>query len=175
MTHLVRSIALTVGAASVVAAPALLGLPAAQAAAPTCFGKPATIIGTAGPDTLSAPVGAVVWAGGGADFIDVLGGYACGGPGDDYIDGYARNDHIDGGRGSDALRGDESARTGADVILGGPGADILTDFQDSDYPDQDTGMDILRGGVAMMFSGHGTERTSSTAIQATTPCSTGPE
>ncbi len=50
-----------------------LGLPAtgALAATPLCFGKPPTIVGTAGPDRLVGQSGVadVIWGGGGDDYI----------------------------------------------------------------------------------------------------------
>lgn len=136
-------------AAGMVAASLALSIcltPVASAVAPMCFGKAATIIGTAGPDTLFAPTGSVVFGRGGDDLIEVDGGYACGGLGDDHIVGLGNDDHVDGGGGNDHLDGDDDGGGGVDVLLGGSGADTLTDFEDSDYPHRDPGTDILRGG-----------------------------
>jgi len=75
---------------------AFLQVPA-QAASPTCAGKPATIVGTSGRDKL------------------------IGTPGDDVIVGLGGNDRIIGHGGNDLLCGDE----GADRLRGGFGRDRL--------------------------------------------------
>jgi Ca2+-binding RTX toxin-like protein len=137
--------------------PVLVGLsvPAmsAQAAAPTCFGKVATIVGTAGPDTLVGQSGVsdVIYGGGGDDHIsggefysdDAIPGAApdllCGGPGADVMGGSPGNDKMDGGDGNDEVRGN----LGADVMQGGIGGDRLID---ESIADMDAKNDILRGG-----------------------------
>jgi Ca2+-binding RTX toxin-like protein len=125
----------------------LLGPPSAHAVVPTCFGRPATVIGTAGNDSISAEPGAVVYGGGGNDSIDFTGGYVCGGPGDDTLSGEqaeAAADHVNGGSGTDRLQG----YFGVDTLLGGPGADVVDDTDDFDYGDAiDPGTDIMRGGT----------------------------
>jgi Ca2+-binding RTX toxin-like protein len=98
--------------------------PAAGAGeAPLCFGKPATIVGTEGNDTLTGTPGPdVIHGKDGRDFIDGLGGNdrICGGdnpqPGDDYeeLRGGAGNDLINGGLGKHL-----------EQIEGGPGHDLL--------------------------------------------------
>jgi Ca2+-binding RTX toxin-like protein len=124
----------------------LLGLPSAQAAVPTCFGHPATVIGTPGDDSISPEPGAVVYGGGGNDSINFSGGYVCGGPGDDNLSGEqdeAAAEHVNGGPGADRLQG----YFGVDTLLGGGGDDLLDDTDDFDYGDAiDPGTDILRGG-----------------------------
>ena len=75
-----------------------LGLPAAQAA-PTCFGRTATIVGTDAPDgdNLNGTDGVDVIVGlGGRDQIAALGGddFICGGDGGDYIQGEGGADRI---------------------------------------------------------------------------------
>jgi Ca2+-binding RTX toxin-like protein len=82
-------------------------------AAATCDGKPATIVGTEGPDTLSGTDGPDVIAGLGGD--DVL----FGGGGDDSICGGAGEDRLFGEAGGDRLFGDD----GRDIIAGGNGND----------------------------------------------------
>jgi Ca2+-binding RTX toxin-like protein len=142
-----KATSFTLGAATALTASALLGMPTAQASAPTCFGRPATVIGTTGDDTISAEPGAVVYGGGGNDFIDFTGGYVCGGPGDDHLSsrhGRAAADHVNGGAGADTLQGN----FGVDTMLGGGGADVLDDTDDFDWPDSfDPGTDVMRGGA----------------------------
>lgn len=128
--------------------------PHAWAATPElCDGKTATIVGTAGSDTLSGTDGDdVAWLGAGDDhFVGGAGDdLVCGGPGfdsirggagDDRILGGADNDiligelgddHLDGGAGSDNIYGDRlggpggPGEDGADQVYGGPGDDRLS-------------------------------------------------
>jgi len=98
-----------------------------------CAGLKATIVGTAGPDTLRGTARADVIAGlAGNDRISGLGGndVVCGGAGNDTIAGgagndrlagEAGNDRLDGGAGNDSLSGGP----GNDALLGGPGIDTL--------------------------------------------------
>ena len=109
---------------------ALAATSPAHAAAPTCDGKAANLVGTAGNDTNDTltgtpnPLGNVVWLGGGNDTYS--GGTGndtiCGGDGDDTIDGGAGNDVVDGGAGNDYLVGE----AGNDKIIGGGGSDRLS-------------------------------------------------
>ena len=146
MTFRPRTLALTATAAATVAASALLGLPGAHAVTPTCFGKPATIVGTDAPDDLRGGPDDVVFGGPGNDYV--LGGVVCGGSGADTVDGYSEeggitDNKLDGGRGSDWVGG----YFGVDVLVGGRGADRLVDTDDDDWPDyEDPGVDIMRGG-----------------------------
>jgi Ca2+-binding RTX toxin-like protein len=103
------------------------GAPAVQAAAPTCAGEPATIVGTARGDDLVGTPGRDVIAGrDGDDVIDGRGG-------NDLICGGADADELSGGAGDDSLKGNADRRgsdvTGTylmgDVLLGGPGDDRL--------------------------------------------------
>ena len=71
---------------------------------PRCAGRPATIVGTSGRDTLRGTSG--------RDVIVGLGG-------NDVIEGRGGNDVLCGGRGRDTLRGGP----GRDVVRGGPGRD----------------------------------------------------
>ena len=100
--------------------------PPANAGATSCFGKAATIIGTAGDDqgnqALRGTPGTDVIVGlGGSDTIDGLGGkdYLCGGGGHDGMTGEGGDDHMSGGPGPDTLNGDD----GNDVIIGNGGVD----------------------------------------------------
>lgn len=116
------SVSVVAGAMAVVPA-----LPA-QAAAATCRGVPATIVGTSGSDVIHGTAGRDVIAGlGGSDTIDARGG-------DDLVCGGYGADHLDGGNGNDALYGgkdrlhvaqeDGTERVG-DTLRGGPGNDRL--------------------------------------------------
>jgi hypothetical protein len=74
----------------------------------TCFGKPATLLGTNKADKLYGTAGKDVIAGlGGNDVIYGKGGndVICGGKGDDKLYGEAGNDKLDGGKGKDTLNG----------------------------------------------------------------------
>lgn len=136
-------------------------------AAQYCFGRRATIVGTAGPNTLfGSPYRTDVIVGlGGNDYIS--GGndypengdppdYICAGPGADEVYGGPGADHMLGGDGADYLEGS----FGADYIDGNVGDDQVLDI-DSEYesvPDTlkgsqgndfvfgDYGADILYGG-----------------------------
>ena len=82
---------------------------------PTCFGKPATILGDASDEDLVGTEAAdVIIAAGGDDSIHGLGGH-------DVLCGGAGRDRIDGGSGGDDLLG----FGGRDVLLGGSGNDAL--------------------------------------------------
>ncbi|MDP5183793.1 calcium-binding protein [Blastococcus sp. BMG 814] len=125
---------------------------AAQAATPLCFGKPATIVGTAGADVLVGQSGVadVIYGAGGDDRIvggdfysdDAVPGLAadllCGGPGADAVTGGPGNDKINGGDGNDVVNGGR----GADVVQGNAGDDQVVDESSADM---DAGNDTLRG------------------------------
>lgn len=78
----------------------------AQAAAPTCFGRPATIVGTNGNDSIDGTkLPDVIASLGGDDRVHALAGddLICGGDGNDVMfDGYG-TDAIDGGNGVDTV------------------------------------------------------------------------
>ena len=88
-------------------------------AGPSCNGLAATIVGTAGNNTINGTSGRDVIAGlGGVDKIYGGGGndVICGGDGNDEIEGGAGDDWLDGGAGaSDSIRGDG----GYDTCLSG--------------------------------------------------------
>jgi len=120
---------------------------------PTCFGEPATIVGTEGDDTLIGQSGVadVIWGGGGDDHIsggdfygdDEIPGDApdllCGGSGNDVVYGSPGDDHLSGGAGDDRVKG----WNGDDVELGNRGSDrVGTDS----FADSDSSNDVTRGG-----------------------------
>jgi Ca2+-binding RTX toxin-like protein len=121
----------------------------------TCFGVPATIVGTDGADVLVGTAGADVIAGlGGTDVIRGGRGHdlICGGPGDDSVFGGYGNDVIFGGDGQDTLRGeagDDAIDAGAssDLVLGGPGDDVLFGDGGDDTLKGEGGQDSLHGGA----------------------------
>lgn len=110
--------------------------PTADAAAPTCFGKRATIVGTKGADRISGTNGADVIVGrGGKDVIkggrgnDVI----CGGSGSDRLYGGGGHDKIDGGFGTYVA--DQGPPTPGpdvlpDVIWPGSGDDVIRPVRD---------------------------------------------
>ena len=140
-------------AACLVAAPLALWSTPASAAVPTCFGQPATIVGTAGADTLVGQSGVadVIYGGGGDDSIrggdfygeDAIPGLAadllCGGRGNDRVRGGPGDDTIGGGDGDDNVDGER----GADSVRGNAGNDRISD---QSFADMDSSNDILRGG-----------------------------
>lgn len=89
-------------------------VPSAQAA-PKCFGRDATIVGTPGDDDLTGTSGSdVIVARGGNDLIDAGGGrdFICAGPGFDDVFAGPGNDRVKGGG-------------AVDFIWGGPGHDFI--------------------------------------------------
>jgi Ca2+-binding RTX toxin-like protein len=96
----------------------------ATAAAPSCGGLVATVVGTPGSDYLWGTSGPDVIAALGAD--DVVKGRGgddviCGGPGMDVLNGQGGDDRVLGGHDRDVI---ESLR-GSDELRGGPGDDDL--------------------------------------------------
>lgn len=110
-------------------------------AAPMCFGKRATIVGTRGADRL---VGT-----GGKDVIVGLGG-------DDEILGRGGRDRICGGNGSDNIRG----QRGPDLATGGPGEDTVKGNRGRDRVHTGPNHPWLRGGYPHddAFGGSGNDR-----------------
>jgi hypothetical protein len=111
---------------------------------PTCLGKKATIVGTAGPDNLTGTNRDDVIVGlGGGDTISGGGGndIICGGDGNDVLVGAAGNDRIDGGTGKDKIGGGG----GNDVITGGDDDDRIKGNGGDDELDGGDGDDHLRG------------------------------
>ncbi|MEV5002742.1 calcium-binding protein [Nocardioides sp. LML1-1-1.1] len=134
-----RLLALVSGASLVVVG-ALAAIAPAQAAAPTCAGRTATIVGTAGDDDLQGtPLPDVVWLGPGNDRFrgDSGNDIICGGAGRDSINGEYGNDIILGESGADRLAGGPgddslSGGTGADAFAGGAGDDRINGGRDRD-------------------------------------------
>lgn len=119
----------------------LVGVSAASAAAPKCFGKPATIQGTSHADRLKGTGRVDVIVGlGGNDSISGLGAndLICGGPGSDELDGDVGKDKLDGGPGDDVVDGD----VGNDLVMGGPGDDYLWGHAGNDQLDGGDGWDF---------------------------------
>jgi Ca2+-binding RTX toxin-like protein len=132
--------------AFVCAAVASFLLPALPAeAAPRCFGKAATIVGTSRNDRLRGTRGTDVIVGrGGHDLIRSGGGKdrICGSGGDDVLLAGSAKDLLDGGPGSDFLAGGPSR----DRVIGGPGEfNILRGNQGNDALLGGVGFDILLG------------------------------
>jgi uncharacterized delta-60 repeat protein len=98
------------------------GGPVGLPSRPRCAGRRATIVGTAGRDTLRGTRRAdVIVALGGNDRIRGLAGndLICGGAGDDRLSGGPGRDRLRGERGRDRLLGGP----GRDRLIGGPGRD----------------------------------------------------
>jgi RTX calcium-binding nonapeptide repeat (4 copies) len=88
----------------------------------TCKGRPASIVGTDGPDKLKGTAAAdVISGGGGNDNVSGLAGNdtVCGGAGKDTLNGGKGNDKLYGESGKDTLKGGP----GKDKLKGGPGKD----------------------------------------------------
>jgi Ca2+-binding RTX toxin-like protein len=125
--RLARSLVPALVAAAGLAAPVALA-PTAHAAAPTCGGLKATIVGNDKANTLTGtPRRDVIAARGGNDRIRGLGGndVICGGDGADTILGGDGNDHLHGE--ADLLRIDQFGRVvkKGDTISGGAGDDTI--------------------------------------------------
>jgi VCBS repeat-containing protein len=102
---------------------------------PTCNGRPATIVGTAGVDVLTGTSGPdVIVAGSGRDWITA-------GSGDDTICSGAARDIIRGGDGNDTV----NAGPDRDVVLGGVGNDTLSGSMGGDILVGGTGDDRVHG------------------------------
>lgn len=95
-----------------------IGGKAHGASRPTCFGRTATIVGTAGDNEINGTARQdVIVAKAGADEVHGRGGndFICGNRGNDKLEGGTGNDHLDGGLGHDRLDGE----AGADVCRNG--------------------------------------------------------
>ena len=144
-----KTCVLTTVAVAALGATSLVSMTTADAAAPTCFGQPVTIMGTAGDDKLTGlgDVSDVIYGGGGDDYI--LGGefygdgnapdLLCGGPGRDRVLGSPGNDKLNGGDGNDNVDG----ANGADVEQGNAGNDRVGQ---GSFADADSANDVMRGG-----------------------------
>jgi Ca2+-binding RTX toxin-like protein len=118
----------------------------AEAAIVYCYGKPATVVGTAGNETINASDGVTE----GDDVINGLGG-------NDRIAGLGGDDIICGGAGTDGLHGDGgddkiAGNAGDDVILGDDGFDWLEGFEGDDLIMGGPEWDRVEGGDANEFN-----------------------
>lgn len=118
----------------------------------SCFGVPATMVGTNGADNMVGTTGDdVIYAGGGVDVVlgepldsndEPIGAgddLICGGSGSDtLLTGFNGDDRISGGDGDDAVGG--RSELGSDVLQGNAGTDFLRDALD------DSGHNVFRGG-----------------------------
>jgi Ca2+-binding RTX toxin-like protein len=114
---------------------------AARAATPTCLGKTATIVGTAGDDEpLPGTSGDDVIVGrGGKDVIQGRGGNdrICGNGGVDTLQGGRGDDRLQGGGGDDTLLSD----IGDDRFLGGAGNDVV-DYSQAYFTSKSDGLKV---------------------------------
>lgn len=112
----------------------------------TCRGVPATMIGTAGNDTITGTGGRDIIATlGGNDTIASLAGrdLICSGLGDDDIGAGSAADRVFGGAGKDRLLG----RGGPDVLRGNADNDVLRGNRGADRLRGGSGSDRCRGGA----------------------------
>jgi Ca2+-binding RTX toxin-like protein len=130
-------------------AAAMLAIPVAQrvdAAAPTCMGQRATIVGTARNDTLNGTSRADVIVGlGGKDRINGRGGndVICGNGGSDIIKGGGGADRVKGGAGADTIEGND----GNDRLAGSGGDDTIRGLRGDDRIDGGAGTDACSQGA----------------------------
>jgi Ca2+-binding RTX toxin-like protein len=111
-----------------------VSLTAPVSAAPKCFGRTATIIGTQGKDSIQ-----------GTGSADVIIGLA----GNDTIDALGGRDRVCGGRGRDIIWGDHPdflTRPAGDRLRGGPGRDWMNGVTGDDLLIGKAGADDLCGG-----------------------------
>lgn len=135
-------------------------LSSTAAGAPRCGGRPATIVGTSGSDSLTGTAKADVIVGrGGDDVISGLGGddRICGGPGSDRLLGGAGHDALYGGTDKRADGPGGSFLVG-DVLAGGTGDDVLNGGADDRRADSRRRPDTVsfadaRAGVVVDLSG----------------------
>jgi Ca2+-binding RTX toxin-like protein len=132
-------------AAATIVVPVLVSLgPEAIAGAPMCFGRPATIVGTNGPNRIEGTRGADVIVGrGGADILAGFGGddRICGNAGNDRVYGMSGRDDMDGQGGRDLVSGNNAV----DLVKGGAGSDLLFGGNHHDRLFGGAGDDTARG------------------------------
>jgi Ca2+-binding RTX toxin-like protein len=120
-----RRVSIVVASTIAVVAVFLATPQVATAASPRCFGKRATIVGTAKADVLKGTPRPDVIAGlAGSDVIKGLAGddRMCGGKGNDTLIGRGGDDLLAGDQGNDKLA---AGGGGFDYLVGGPGGDSL--------------------------------------------------
>jgi Ca2+-binding RTX toxin-like protein len=118
---------------------------AAQVLAVTCFGAPATIVGTEGNDAMFGTSGPDVIATlGGDDTVvaDAGADRVCTGPGNDGVLGAEGDDSIDGGAGGDGVfyftaRGPVQVNLDTGVVTGAEGRDTLLGIENATGSDFD--------------------------------------
>jgi Ca2+-binding RTX toxin-like protein len=151
---------------------------------PRCFGRVATVVGTAGNDSLVGSPGPDVIVGlAGKDFVRGRGGEdricagfggredseetLVGGAGADLLSGGSGEDYLSGGEGNDTLRGgpdDDGFDGGAgpDRLEGNGGFDVLEDNHGNDHLLGGKGKDVLHssqgGGKDVWDGGPGIDR-----------------
>lgn len=119
----------------------------------TCFGRSATIVGTAAADVINGTGGDDVIVGlGGSDQINGGGGndIICGDDGNDILLGGDGNDVLLGGHGGDRIVGQGGndridGETGNDTLDGSEGSDRIAGGDGDDRIDGGTGIDLLEG------------------------------
>lgn len=112
-----------------------------QRSRPSCLGRVATIVGTAGDDTVTGTRRAdVIVSGAGNDTVEGNGGgdRICTNGGDDTVIGGAGADIMSAGSGSDIVLGGD----GGDRMYGGPGMDGLLGMAGDDLYRGDSDLDI---------------------------------
>lgn len=122
---MIRRAAVVATVVAAIAIPTGFAISSASAA-PSCDGKAATIVGTAGADRIVGTAGPdVIFGGGGADVIFGKAGddIVCGGAGNDTIRGNNGKDRLFGGLGADRIDDGSTGYEGADRIFAGDGAD----------------------------------------------------
>jgi Ca2+-binding RTX toxin-like protein len=154
-------LALSIGSVGALAAP-----PAT--AAPSCFGEPATIVGTSEADDVVGTSGRdVVVLRGGDDTVRTRGGsdLVCGGDGADFLELGTGPDRAKGGNGQDGIFGgwgDDRLLGGRDMdgLAGGNGTDVSKGEQGGDFLADGFGDDRLAGGPAadVLNGGNGDDR-----------------
>ncbi|MDH4171060.1 MAG: hypothetical protein OEW42_15855 [Acidimicrobiia bacterium] len=137
----------------------LVAIDPAAAAAPTCGGQPATIVGTAGDDVIIGTDGHdVIHTGAGNDTIAGLQGrdIICSGTGDDLVRAGTGADRVLAGGGDDRV----DTGTGDDMVRGGPGDDTLRGQQGNDRLLGNGGNDTVGGGsgVDRLFANDGDDQ-----------------
>lgn len=149
--------ALTVAVVVVTTSWAVQGMTQAtsRAAAPTCGGQPATIVGTAASNNLTGTPGPdVIAALGGNDRVSARGGadIVCGGDGRDFLRGDGAADVLYGGRGGDVI----ADAVGANQVFGGVGNDELGSGAGDEHLDGGPGRDVADYSAELMVDGEGT-------------------
>jgi len=144
MSERSRARAVILGVAAVLVAS--LAMPPVAQAAPRCFGKRATIVGTGGRDRIrGTPRRDVIVGLGGGDTIIAKAGddLICGGGGHDSIRGKAGDDRIQGGPTADVMFG----QAGNDEVIGSGGGDFIDAGPGNDRLLGGPGSEFLIGGV----------------------------